>query len=247
VVGAGLAQQRPRTTTTNANKPGDTCTTLGAATGATARGRTEFPQLAALWPRERPGETSNDRRKRKINGGRSWPRPARAGRGGTCAVRREREKKGSMNCHGSAEPCLGEREREQRAVEVLATTRAYVYRILWTCFKLERLAAFIDGKTVALDVSVLLHAILGDEVVSQVLQSTESIFAEVFAFLDEWQGVGAAKALVFVFDRRRRDRVGVLGDDSQGRVRSTQARDSPRVGGHRASRSRAHPQCDQRR
>ena len=51
------------------------------------------------------------------------------------------------------------------------------YRILWTCFKRERLAAFIDGKTVAIDVSVLLHAILGDEVVSQVLQGTESIFA----------------------------------------------------------------------
>ena len=77
------------------------------------------------------------------------------------------------------------------------------YRILWTCFKRERLAAFIDGKTVAIDVSVLLHAILGDEVVSQVLQGTESIFAEVFAFLNEWfinKGMGAAKALVFVFD-----------------------------------------------
>ena len=29
------------------------------------------------------------------------------------------------------------------------------YRILWTCFKRERLAAFIDGKTVAIDVSVM--------------------------------------------------------------------------------------------
>ena len=102
-------------------------TTLGAATGATARGRTEFPQLAALWPREWPGETSNDRRKRKINGGSSWPRPARAGRGGTCAVRREREKREYElpRFGGTVGTCLGEREREQRAVEVLAATRTH--------------------------------------------------------------------------------------------------------------------------
>ena len=125
VVGAGLtiinARVQRQQTPTNQG------TTLGAATGATARGRTEFPQLAALWPREWPGETSNDRRKRKINGGSSWPRPARAGRGGTCAVRREREKREYElpRFGGTVGTCLGEREREQRAVEVLAATRTH--------------------------------------------------------------------------------------------------------------------------
>ncbi len=40
-------------------------------------------------------------------------------------------------------------------------------RITWTCFTRVRLAAYIVGLVVAVDASVLLHAILSDEIVSQ--------------------------------------------------------------------------------
>jgi hypothetical protein len=56
----------------------------------------------------------------------------------------------------------------------------------WVCFQLVRLAVIIAGKIVAVDASVFRHAILSDEVVSQMLQGTDSIFAEVFAFMNVW-------------------------------------------------------------
>jgi hypothetical protein len=59
-------------------------------------------------------------------------------------------------------------------------------RVIWVCFQLVRLAVIIAGKIVAVDASVFRHAILSDEVVSQMLQGTDSIFAEVFAFMNVW-------------------------------------------------------------
>jgi hypothetical protein len=52
---------------------------------------------------------------------------------------------------------------------------------------------------VAIDASVLLHAILSDEIVSQVRQGTESITGEVFQFCNLWyvnKGLGNAKQLL---------------------------------------------------
>ena len=75
-------------------------------------------------------------------------------------------------------------------------------RIIWTCFTRVRLAAYIVGLVVAIDASVLLHAILSDEIVSQVRQGTESITGEVFQFCNLWyvnKGLGNAKQLLFVF------------------------------------------------
>ena len=76
-------------------------------------------------------------------------------------------------------------------------------RIIWTCFTRVRLVAYIVGLVLAIDASVLLHAILSDEIVSQVRQGTESITGEVFQFCNLWyvnKGLGNAKQLFFVFD-----------------------------------------------
>jgi hypothetical protein len=40
-------------------------------------------------------------------------------------------------------------------------------RVIWVCFQMVRLATFIAGKIVAVDVSVFMHAILSDEIVSR--------------------------------------------------------------------------------
>ena len=53
-------------------------------------------------------------------------------------------------------------------------------RIIWTRLARVRLATFVVGLVLAIDVSVLLHAIQSDEVVSQVRQCTDSITGEVF-------------------------------------------------------------------
>ena len=76
-------------------------------------------------------------------------------------------------------------------------------RVIWVCFQMVRLATFIAGKIVAVDVSVFMHAILSDEIVSQVAQGTTSIYAEVFVFMNLWyinKCMGEAMWLIFVFD-----------------------------------------------
>ena len=45
---------------------------------------------------------------------------------------------------------------------------AYAQSYQWTCLTRVRLAAYIVGLVLAIDVSVLLHAILSDEIVPQV-------------------------------------------------------------------------------
>jgi hypothetical protein len=66
-----------------------------------------------------------------------------------------------------------------------------------------RLATFIAGKTVSVESSVMMHAILSDGIVSQVAQGTTSIYAEVFVFTNLWyinKCMGEALSLIFVFD-----------------------------------------------
>ena len=76
-------------------------------------------------------------------------------------------------------------------------------RVIWVCFQMVRLATFIAGKIVAVDVSVFMHAILSDEFASQVARGTTSIYAEVFVFMNLWyinKCMGEAMWLIFVFD-----------------------------------------------
>ena len=76
-------------------------------------------------------------------------------------------------------------------------------RIIFPCYEVHQLSTFIAGKTIAVDGSVLEHAIMADKEIAGLRQGSGSFFAEVFQYLNTWytnKNLGCAKAIVWVFD-----------------------------------------------
>ena len=75
--------------------------------------------------------------------------------------------------------------------------------VFWCVVEMVRLAVFIKGKRVVVDVSVLMYAIMADMAVSGVREGSTVYYAEVFRWLNTWfqhKGLAEALHIIFVFD-----------------------------------------------